>query len=194
MRPERYLLIFAIFCLTFDNSSFSQDETSYQLHKCARLEGGIGMHFLSANYNNNIVPGADFHYCYGIKSGKKLGLGVGGGFIYFENETFVPFFLNALYFLSQSKYASFINVEAGYAMGWSKKYIEYHNANFSGGEYLGIGFGKKIFTNKQMPVYIGIKYNHQFAEAQYETDLHKQQNKSLHYNMVFINIGLMLED
>jgi hypothetical protein len=194
MRFKRLFLISATLIGILIAPSFSQEDKSFHIQKCARLESGLALHFLSAKDNNKIIPGVAFQYCYGIKSSKKLGFGVGGGFQYFEKESFVPFFIDVIYFINQNKYASFINLKAGYAMGWSGNYSDYFNSSFKGGPNIGISYGKKIIRFNQLSIYICAKYNHQFASIQYENDDHQKQHKSLHYNMFIVSLGFMLEE
>jgi hypothetical protein len=193
MRFAGHILIFTLFFVINENSSFSQDQKSFQIQKCARIESGFVLHFLSAD-EKNIVPGIAFQYCYGIKSSKKVGLGIGGGFQYFENESFVPVFLDVVYFLNQRKYTSFINLETGYAMGWSKNYSDYHNSSYKGGFNMGICFGKKIAMFSQFSMYLSAKYNLQIAKLEYENDQYQAQNQTLYYNMFIFSLGFMLEE
>ena len=143
MRFKKHFLMLAVFNVIFFASLFSQEDKSLQIKKCARLETGFALHFLSANDDNKIIPGAVFQYCYGIKSDKKLGVGIGGGFEYFEKELFFPIFIDAVYFFNQKKNTSFINLKAGYSLGWSNSYSDLINSNFKGGPDIGICFGKK---------------------------------------------------
>jgi hypothetical protein len=194
MKSKKYILIFFISAMGFLTLAFSQDEITYHIQKCARLESGFATHFLSAEDNNKIIPGLALQYCYGIKTATKLGLGLGAGFQFFEKETFVPFFMDAVYFLSKGQYASFINVEGGYALGWSKNFSDYNNSLFKGGPHVGFCYGKKIVKFNQMVLYLSAKYVHQFASVKYEMDQHQEQKKSLHYNMFILSLGFMLDE
>lgn len=172
-------------------SVFSQEENSFKIEKCARLQGGIITHL--NNEDNSVTPGIDFRYCYGIKMGKRIGAGFGAGYQYFKEESFIPIIFDLVYFPGESSKRSFIYLDGGYSLGWSERYKNYANSSFSGGPVLGIGYGIKIFLKEQYAIFLNAGYQYQHAQMKFEMDDFLTANKELHYHMFVMNLGLMLE-
>jgi hypothetical protein len=184
------LLIVGLFLLG-NIPVLSQEENCYKIEKCARLQGGLLIQF--QDKDNSDSPGMDFQYCYGIKTGKRFGVGFGGGFQYYKEESFVPIMLDLVWFFGQNPKHSFIYFNGGYSLGWSEEYEDYINSSFSGGPALGIGYGKMICIKEQYRFFINAGYHYQNAQLQYELEIDQTKYKSLHYHMIIINLGLMLE-
>ncbi len=117
--------------------------TTMEIEKCARLEGGFVMSYNVYNAEDEYRPGGGIHYSYCLKSGQYCGFGFGAGVHFFKEEGFVPFYVDFITMLNTKKNAPFINLQTGYAFGWSNEYNDYQGHEFKGGLYLGIGAGKK---------------------------------------------------
>ena len=164
-----------------------------ELEKCARLEGGfiIGSRFEKPDYT--IKPGVSLQYSYGLKSGQYLGFGFGAGVHFFKNEGFIPFYIDMISLFMRNPNSPFINLQAGYSLGWNNAYNDFHNPEFKGGLLMGIGAGKKIRLNERFASYLSVSYKHQLASITYEGEAQHKQSERLHYHLFIVSIGLMLE-
>lgn len=171
----------------------AQDDINYNIKKCATLEGGLIIHFPDDDFNSVATTGASFQYCYGLKVAERVGIGLGTGFHYFENESYVPIYLNMVYFLNGNKKCSFVFFDGGYSLGWSDKIKEYLDSEFSGGLSFNVGFGKKIWLLEQFSVFLKAGYHYQNIQLKYENVLEQSFDRKFHFHMFVLTLGLMLE-
>lgn len=180
-----YLLLWSI-----GLSVSAQEENKLKIEKCARLQSGIIM--MVNSEDQYLKPGMNIQYCYGIKTGNKLGAGFGAGFQYFKDELFVPFLIDMIWFAGKNSNCNFISLNGGYSLGWKEKYKEYITSDFSGGPALGAGFGRKFLIRDQYAFFLNAGYQYQNAGLSYKSD-NETYHKSIHYHMFIINFGLMLQ-
>lgn len=195
MKPQNLTLLIILFLGSVYRSAKALPTESgfFHIEKCARLEGGVVMAMKIENENQDYIPGGSLQYSYCLKLGHHLGLGIGAGVNLFMKEGFVPFYFDCIGLINQKRNSPFINVKAGYAFGWSNKYNNLENPEFSGGYCFGIGIGKKFHIRDKFATYISISYNHQLAELSYTTNNTQTYHENLNYPMLKLDIGLMLE-
>jgi hypothetical protein len=182
-----------LFSFSFSYSAYTQSENSLHIEKCARMQSGLIMQFPNGEYNEDVNPGISFQYCYGIKAGTRAGIGFGAGFHFFKEESYIPIVFDLVYFIGQNKKCFFIYGDGGYSLGWSSDFKEYDHSDFKGGLTLGTGFGKKILILEQMALFINAGYQYQHAQLKYEPEPDQTKNKSLHYHMLIVSLGIMIE-
>ena len=176
----------------FAHAAFNKDSIG-DIEKCARLEAGFVNSYSSYINGNKFNPGGSVHYSYCLKPNSYFGLGVGGGVHLFKDEGFIPFYFDGICMLSKRRNASFIDLKAGYAFGWSNKYLDYQNSEFTGGIFLGAGIGKKIKLNGSFSSYISLSYRNQFSSLCYQDDTEAEQFDRFNYHMIVLNLGIILE-
>lgn len=186
-------IIIVLLLFICSSNTYAQGENQLELDKCARLEGGFIMGGQIFNDNMIYNPGGSFQYSYCIKSGDKAGFGLGAGVQFFEEEAFIPFYLDFVGLLSKSQNSPFLTFQTGYAFGWSDKYKNIQNYTFNGGIYFSAGIGRRFKFNDTFSSYISLSYKHQFASLIYNASAIEDYYEKLNYDMIVISIGIMLE-
>lgn len=185
-----FLLLNLFFGVT--HAAFNKDSIG-DIEKCARLEAGFVTSYSSYIKGNKFNPGGGVHYSYCLKPSSFFGLGIGAGVHLFSDEGFIPFYFDGICMLSKKRKASFIDMKAGYAFGWSNKYVDYENSEFTGGLFLGTGIGKKIRLNGNFSSYLSLSYRNQFASLRYQDDAGAEQFDRFNYHIIVLNLGVILE-
>lgn len=171
----------------------AQDEKEMKINKCVRLSTGPAMGIITPNDNGGLIYGGFFQYSYNIKPIPRFGIGAGVGIHFYSKESFIPFYLNSVFFLSCNKNAPFIDLQLGYSVGWSSRYEEYSRYDFKGGPHIGGGIGKKVHTGEYFSIFLELEYKHQFAYAEYRENGQDIVTDNLNYSMFAITVGLMLK-
>lgn len=169
-----------------------QEETEIPIDKCVRLEGGFDITH-EAGSSNGINPGGSANYSYCIRLGKHGGIGAGSGAIVFDRQVYLPLYLETVLLANHDKCSPFITLEGGYSLGWSNRYKNYPKYRSDGGIYYSAGLGWRFRLDQQFFLYSGISYRRQNSSFYYEQMSGTTFHKSARYNILVINIGLMLE-
>lgn len=195
MRPFFIILnLFLLLSLSsgFTHAAFNKDSIG-DIEKCARLEAGFVTSYSSYINGNKFSPGGGVHYSYCLKPGSYFGFGIGAGVHLFSDEGFIPFYFDGICMLSKKGNASFIDMKAGYAFGWSNKYVDIQNFEFTGGLFLGTGIGKKIKLNENFSSYLSLSYRNQFASLRYNDSTEEEHFDRFNYHMIVLSLGIVLE-
>ena len=195
MKPLLLNLIFILLLNFFfgnTRAAFIKDSVG-DIEKCARLEAGFVTNYSSYITGNKFNPGGSVHYSYCLKPNSYFGLGVGAGVHLFSDEGFIPFYFEGIFMLSKKRNAAYIDFQAGYAFGWSNKYVDYQYSEFNGGYFLGTGIGKKIKINGNFSSYISLSYRNQFASLRYNDSNEEEHFDTFNYHMIVLNLGVILE-
>jgi hypothetical protein len=186
-----FLLI--LFFTGIGENLYGQQDDQLRLIKCARLETGFLYGGQTGHKINRWTPGGNFQYSYCIKTNRNIGAGLGGGIQLFDQEGFIPFYLDVLGFLNRGKNAPFISGQGGYAFGWSKEFKEFLDVSFNPGFFIGAGIGLKISIVDAFAGYVSLAYRQQMASVSYLTESNNRISRKLNYGILGLNVGIMLE-
>jgi hypothetical protein len=184
---------FAVLILINYSNAYAQVENRLEIDKCARLEGGLILAGQVSNDNLIYNPGGNFQYSYCIKSGGNAGFGLGAGVQFFDEEAFIPFYIDFIELFNKSKNSPFLTFQGGYALGWSNLYKNIQRYSYNGGFCFSCGIGRKFRFNDTFSSYISFSYKHQFATLSYQTNAVESYREILNYDMLTLSIGIMLE-
>ena len=181
-----------IFCFLFFNITNGQEETEIPINKCVRLEGGfVVTHQTGGSAGINLGGSANYSYC--IRMGKHAGIGGGSAAIIFDRQVYLPLYLETVFIVNQKSHSPFVSLEGGYSLGWNNRYKDYLKYRSEGGIYYSAGIGWRFRIGDQFFFYSGISYRHQNSSFYYEQLSGATIHNTASYNLVVLNLGLMLE-
>jgi hypothetical protein len=188
-----FTLLFILLLTGIGGNLFGQEEAQLRLIKCARLETGFLYGGQIGQKINTWNPGGNFQYSYCIKTNKNIGAGLGGGIQLFDQEGFIPFYIDVLGFINRKKNSPFISGQGGYAFGWSKEFKEFLDVSFNPGFFIGAGIGLTITIANAFAGYASLAYRQQMASVSYLTESNKRTSRKINYGIFGLNVGIMLE-
>ena len=147
-------------------------------------------------YNDNFLynPGISTQVSSGIKVSKDVGLGIGIGYTSLTKERFIPLYFEAYGQKKNKKNAPFVKFQAGYSIGWNSSTNANSNYEMKGGPYFNAGLGRKIEFNDNYALMLSWSYSHQFARMEYDVFETKVYSEPVNYDMLWITIGLLLNN
>lgn len=147
-------------------------------------------------YNDNFLynPGLSTQVSFGVKVTKDVGLGIGAGYTSLTKERFIPIYFEAYGQKKKKKNAPFIKFQAGYSIGWNSSTSANSNYDMKGGAYFNAGLGRKIELSKDYALLFNWSYSHQFARMEYEVFEGKVYSEPVNYDMIWIALGLLLNN
>lgn len=187
-----YRIVISLLILVLHSEMYAQSSQDYNFEKCARLQ--FSYLYSTSDYQGTFSAksGGAVQYSSCLKIKERMGIGLGAGFQFFKNEAFIPFFIDILLF-PDSRYQGFLNIQAGYAIGWSYYYSDFHDERFSGGLHLCAGLGHRFKVNDRFSIYLSGSYKNQMANLEYIDDFGEKNKDRLFYNMLMLSAGFMLE-
>lgn len=177
-----------LLCASLNGQNSSEtDGNKYNIKKINRFGlGGIYSGMIIENFGNETIPGFVAYNNYLIQSNHKLNYGLGVGFELYEKQLFIPSYINLLSFLNQNL---FLDIQAGYSLGWKRKSDYYEDYVFHGGLFGGIGTGYKLSFNNEVNSFIEISYNYQNAKLESGT----LSDNTVNIHSLLLTFGLLLE-
>ena len=147
-------------------------------------------------YNDNFLynPGLSVQITHGIKVSKDVGIGLGTGYMKLTKERFIPIYLEAFGQKKNKHNAPFVKFQAGYSIGWNSSTNSNSNYEMKGGVYFNAGIGRKIEINNNYALLFSGSYCHQFAKMEYEIFESRTYTEPLNYDMLWISVGLLLNN
>jgi hypothetical protein len=176
----------------FESEIYSQEEGRIHIPKCARIEPGF-IFRRQISDSTDIDLGGSISYSYCIKSAKRAGVGVGSSVEFFQDDAFIPLYLDGIYFLTKNSKGPFLHAQAGYAFGFLQETEPQTFSGMRGGFYAGGGLGCKVYSTGEMAFYLSATYHYQNASF-YRTD-HSSGEDHVHanYNLFVMSFGIILE-
>ncbi len=188
----KVVLLFFVALTGFTNTAHAEKNNKDSLQCYQTLNASYA--FGGQIYNDNFIynPGASFQASFGFKTGKDLLLGVGTGYMFFEDEHFIPIYFEAIGFKKKKKRNSpYIRMQIGYSLGWNDSFPSDINYEYNGGAFIDVGIGRTIPINKKYAVLFQCSYRHQFASMEYDTYSTDSYSQNLNYDMVVFSLGFM---
>jgi hypothetical protein len=192
MSKKVYSVFLIVICQFFVISLFAQDS-----FKEMDNYHGIDISYIFGGqlFNDNFIynPGFTVETSYGKKIDKRVGLGIGTGYMSLTHEQFIPFFMEVNGYFKDKKSTPLIKMKMGYAYGWSHSTDNIPGYDFEGGFFFDAGFGRKIEINKKYSVMFHWSYRHQFGEIRYSAYAGKEYNEALNFDMFVLSLGIIRE-
>jgi len=183
----------------FSNGAFAQVETEKSKTSLKKYHKLNTSYIVGGQlYNDNFLynPGYGFSISNGVLINKNVSLGLGLGGQFFEDEKFLPIYLDLTAYKKSKKnkkHSSFINTQLGYSIAWNTALSSMETYDFDGGVFINAGVGRKTKINKELSLMFQASYRHQFAELSYKVSGVKDYSETLNYDMLVLTVGLILE-
>jgi hypothetical protein len=144
-------------------------------------------------YNDNFLynPGFNVYGIYGTSVNERVNVGLGTGVQLFQNETFIPVFIDLTGFIDKKKNTRLLSLQCGYSFAWSNALRNLRNSRLNGGIYLNAGFARKFFIDENFSIIPSISYRHQFAQIEYEVFNLEQYCEKINYDMLVVGISFL---
>lgn len=187
--PLTGIIIFLIFQI----NTFAQDEDKSLDKKPLHTRLDVSYGFGGQIYNDNFIynPGYSLHMINSIPLHKDFELGFGVGYTAFENENFIPIYLEALGYKKKKKNAPFVNFQLGYSIGWDTQTNSMENYEMNGGIYFSAGLGRRIELSNHYSVLFQWSLCHQFASINYSIFGEGNYKETVNYDMLKITFGII---
>jgi hypothetical protein len=183
------IFIFLLFHLNTNAQEKDKSPEKKPFHTRLDLSYGFGGQI----YNDNFIynPGYSIHIINSIPLHKDFELGLGVGYTVFENENFIPIYLEALGFKKKKKNAPFVNFQLGYSIGWDTQTNTLENYEMNGGIYFSAGLGRRIELSNHYSVLFQWSLCHQFASINYTIFGEGKYKETVNYDMLKITFGII---
>lgn len=184
-----YLIVAMLFLSGIEGRA--QETHALDLQKCARFElGGIlGNTFFSDSAPGD--PGIHISYNYGIRFGQHFIAGIGSAVRIFPHETFVPAYLNLVVTAGPAHNNPYLDLKAGYALGWSTRYQSFEESRYRGGPCISAALGYRYRLNQRFCLGIQCTYNLQNTHLEYQDAFSVMKQQSYNYHQLGIDLALM---
>ncbi len=188
----KVLFLVPVFLIVFTNTAHAKKTKKDTLQSYQTINASYA--FGGQIYNDNFIynPGASFQASFGFKISKDLQVGIGTGYMSFEDENFIPIYFEVLGYKKKKKRNSpYIRMQMGYSLGWNDSFPSDINYEYNGGAFIDVGIGQKIPFNKKYAVLFQCSYRHQFASMEYDTYGTESYTQNLNYDMIVFTLGFM---
>lgn len=142
-------------------------------------------------YNDNFTynPAIGGQFSIGRLLNKHVALGTGVGLQYFDDERFVPIFLEATGFKKSKSNSGYIKMQVGYSYAFANSSAYMDDYELNGGAFFDAGIGKKFELKNDYHLHFQVSYRHQFAELEYDIFNDKDFTTALNYDMLVLSLG-----
>lgn len=183
--------ILILVCLSVNSGIVSAQKNEDALSAYQRVEGSyiIGAQVYNDNFLYN--PGASLTFSYGASINKYASIGIGSGYQAFDDEKFIPLYMDVIGLKKGKKNIPYLNMQVGYSIGWADSYNGIESYDYQGGIYVNAGIGRKILLNDKISLLIQCAYRHQSARMELKTSDANNYNQNLNYDMIVFTLGIM---